>query len=180
MSQETWKPIPGYGGHYEASDRGRVRVMDRVIVRRQTNGQDVEHHYKGKVLAPTRSGRGHLQVKIGQGGKEYTVRVHRLVLFAFVGPCPEGMECCHYNGIHADNRLENLRWDTRAANSADRVRHGAAPTGERHGRAYLTAETVRSIRGESGLSARAIGKKYGIDSKHAYDILRRKIWRSVS
>jgi hypothetical protein len=42
----------------------------------------------------------------------------------FVGPAPEGMEGCHYNGDPTDNRLENLRWDTRKANVADAIRHG--------------------------------------------------------
>jgi hypothetical protein len=43
-----------------------------------------------------------------------------MVLFAFVGPCPEGMECCHENDVRDDNRIENLRWDTHANNLAQR------------------------------------------------------------
>lgn len=50
--------------------------------------------------------------------------VHRLVLEAFVGPCPPGMEACHWNGIPGDNRLHNLRWDTPSANNADILRLG--------------------------------------------------------
>ena len=29
---ETWKPVVGYEGRYEVSDRGRARSVDRVIV----------------------------------------------------------------------------------------------------------------------------------------------------
>ena len=36
-------------------------------------------------------------------------KVHRLVLEAFVGPNPPGLECCHNNGDPSDNRVENLR-----------------------------------------------------------------------
>lgn len=50
--------------------------------------------------------------------------VHHLVLFAFIGPRPEGKECCHNNGNGFDNRVENLRWDTHLNNMEDRLRHG--------------------------------------------------------
>lgn len=50
--------------------------------------------------------------------------VHQLVLEAFVGPRPEGMEACHWNDVCTDNRLENLRWDTTSANRHDQVRNG--------------------------------------------------------
>jgi hypothetical protein len=33
------------------------------------------------------------------------------------------METCHNNGNPADNRLENLRWDTHVANEADKRLH---------------------------------------------------------
>lgn len=49
--------------------------------------------------------------------------IHRLVLEAFVGPCPEGMEARHINGDHQDNRLENLCWGTKEENMKDRVLH---------------------------------------------------------
>jgi len=51
--------------------------------------------------------------------------VHRLVLEAFHGPCPEDMEGCHNNGDRRDCRLANLRWDTREANHRDKLRHAA-------------------------------------------------------
>lgn len=50
--------------------------------------------------------------------------VHRLVLEAFVGPCPEGMEGCHGDGDPTNNSLGNLRWDTATSNQLDKVRHG--------------------------------------------------------
>lgn len=50
--------------------------------------------------------------------------VHTAVLLAFVGERPEGLEACHNNGIPSDNRLENLRWDTRSSNRRDTILHG--------------------------------------------------------
>lgn len=42
--------------------------------------------------------------------------VHRLVLEAFVGECPEGMECDHIDRNRSNNRLENLHWTTQEYN----------------------------------------------------------------
>ncbi len=50
--------------------------------------------------------------------------VHVLVLTAFRGHCPAGMEGCHNDGDPKNNRLSNLRWDTHSANQKDGFRHG--------------------------------------------------------
>lgn len=62
---------------------------------------------------------GYPSVVLHKDGQRYDFFVHRLVLETFVGPCPVGMESCHNNGDKNDNRVENLRWDTSAANKAD-------------------------------------------------------------
>lgn len=80
------------------------------------------------------------------GSKPKAYMIHRLVLEAFVGPCPRGHEACHNNGNPADNRLENLRWGTREDNLRDIVRHGTRRKGDSHGRAKLTAKDVYAIR----------------------------------
>lgn len=58
--------------------------------------------------------------------------VHRLVLEAFVGPCPDGMVACHWDDNPENNHLNNLRWDTESSNQRDKVRNG------RHHAALLT------------------------------------------
>lgn len=69
--------------------------------------------------------KGYVRFQFSGGPRDgQTTGVHRLVLEAFVGPCPEGMEALHGNAIRNDNRLCNLRWDTKSENSQDRVRHG--------------------------------------------------------
>lgn len=47
-------------------------------------------------------------------------RVHTLVLESFVSDRPKGMEVCHYDGDRTNNRLMNLRWDSRHGNWVDR------------------------------------------------------------
>ncbi len=62
---------------------------------------------------------------LSQKGKVEMKLVHRLVLETFVGPCPDKQECCHNNGNSLDNRISNLRWDTRKANVKDACVHGS-------------------------------------------------------
>ena len=66
---------------------------------------------------------GYRRVCLDLNGKVCTRTVHVLVLLAFIGPCPEGMEGCHYPDTNkANNRLSNLRWDTHAENMKDKYR----------------------------------------------------------
>lgn len=121
---ETWKPIPGYEGLYEVSDHGRVRSLDRRYIR----ADGIATRRRGRILKPVMNGSSKHQVYLcAPGEKQKPQLVHRLVLTAFVGPCPEGMEACHSNDVPTDNRLANLRWDTRSANMNDRVRNGRDP-----------------------------------------------------
>jgi hypothetical protein len=131
---EIWKPIPGYGDFYEASNLGNIRVKDREVEKFcGLTKTKVKQFYKGRLLKPSNSDKyGHKSVHIGYDKKRITVFVHKLILLAFVGPCPDGMECCHNNGIASDNRLENLRWDTHKNNNADRKRHGNYKKGKEH------------------------------------------------
>lgn len=114
---EEWRPVPGFEGAYEVSDRGRVRSLDRIV----TDKSGIKQRRQGRILALTADRGGYLSVRLGRAK---TVKVHRLVLGAFVGPAPEGQECCHNDGNPANNHLGNLRWGSRSENALDRVRHG--------------------------------------------------------
>jgi hypothetical protein len=113
---EQWLPIPGHEGEYEVSDLGRVRSLYRRV-RAVRNGVEATRGVPPRVLKPGRQGKcGHVSVSIGKGN---TRLVHQLVMEAFVGPCPEGLEVRHLNGRGADNRLENLLYGTRSENNID-------------------------------------------------------------
>ncbi|UVK63865.1 HNH endonuclease [Gordonia phage LilyPad] len=116
---EQWKPVVGFEGVYEVSDLGRVRSLPRKMTR--ANGATL--HYSGLLLNPTPNSWGYMKVGLRKDGKKYTRPVHRLVLEAFVGPCPEGMEACHGPYGMLDNRVINLRWDTHSENMKDIKKH---------------------------------------------------------
>lgn len=111
-------PVVGYEGIYEVSDLGGVRALPR------TDAQGCKRRLR--VFSPSpMDAWGHLGVKLRREGVVRSFYVHRLVLEAFVGPCPSGMEGCHWNDVADDNRLPNLRWATKSANRFDCVRNGA-------------------------------------------------------
>jgi len=115
-------------------------------------------------------------------GRKKKACVHRLVLLAFIGPCPDGMEACHNNGNPADCRLENLRWDTSAANEADKAKHGTANIGEQNGRSKLTDQKARQIiythRTEL-FSQKEIAEQFGISRATVGMIVNRRHWKHI-
>jgi hypothetical protein len=119
---ERWRPVVGFEGQYEVSDQGRVRSLARVIVQKASGYRPAcLKPIKERILRPGPQKGGHLTVALGRGNSKL---VHVLVLEAFVGPRPEGREGCHGPGGTQDNRLSNLRWDTRSANVLDAVSWG--------------------------------------------------------
>lgn len=127
-TQEQWRPVVGYEDHYEVSDQGRVRSLDRIVQRRGC----APFTKQGKLLTPSPSKTGHMRVALTKDGNLKFQYVHRLVLAAFTGPCPDGMEACHWNDNPADNRLANLRWATRSGNMYDRTRNGIDNNGTKN------------------------------------------------
>ena len=116
---EEWRTIPGFEGCYEASNLGRIKSLPRTTTR-------------GGILRPSLAHYGYQSYRLSVRGHKATYRGHVLVMLAFAGPCPEGMEVCHINGDPGDNRLGNLRYDTHKENMRDIKRHG------RHNNAHKT------------------------------------------
>ena len=118
MTEEIWTKIPDKD--YEASNLGRIRSVDRW--RRATKHGGLRFH-KGQILKASIDTGGYPTVTLGKRGQH---RVHRLVMLAFVGPCPPGKEVCHQDGVFANVWLDNLYYGTRKQNIEDAVRHGTA------------------------------------------------------
>jgi hypothetical protein len=109
--------------------------------------------------------------------------VHVLVLEAFVGPRPEGMEGCHGDGNPANNNVQNLRWDTPQNNWKDRKRHGRGCEGERNpGGGKLTESKIKQIRAmrESGCTLKFIAEHYGVSVPMVSKIVRNEAWSHVN
>lgn len=107
--------------------------------------------------------------------------VHRLVLEAFVGPCPEGMECCHEDGNPGNNKRSNLRWDTHYNNMEDRRKHGTLSEGARIGTSKLTSIQAKAARVRLilGHDKKVIAASLGVGPGCIDDIGSRKTWNCV-
>lgn len=121
---ERWAPVPGYKGGYEVSDHGNVRALERRVWHSANRwGKGFWRVIPPRAVKPVLT-RRYYRVTLIQQGSRKQFAVHRLVLAAFVGPCPPGMEGCHTDDDSANNHLSNLRWDTKSANVRDQIRNG--------------------------------------------------------
>lgn len=167
---EEWRPVVGYEGYYSASSLGRIR--------RDAGGSN--NAIIGRVLRPTKNQAGYPLVSITRHGVKRSFTVHRLVITAFLGMPPIGMECCHRDGNKNNNAISNLRWGTRQDNMTDRDKHGATARGRRNPRTKLDEDSVREIReliAEGRLSLSEIGRRYGVGCTAIRGIRNGEIWR---
>jgi len=129
-------------------------------------------------LRPTIGNVGYLVVNIKgpQGQRPYLV--HRLVLLAFMGPCPKGMEARHLNGVRSDCCLSNLKWGTKSQNMFDKVVHGTSNRGERCATAKLARSQVEQIKelNSIGIGYRKLSKQFDVSVRTVYDIMKGKTW----
>lgn len=174
---ERWLPIIGFEGMYEVSSVGRIRGLSRL----SRNGKRVPP----KILTNARkvtSGKnrafGYMRIKLSKDGRLHDLAVHLLVLEAFVGPRPDGMDGCHGDGDTSNNTLPNLRWDTPKGNMADKILHGTIAKGERNGFSKLTENDVHFIRG-SDLSQKMLSEKLGVSKGCIARVRAGQTWKHV-
>lgn len=139
----------------------------------------------GSPLHPFKNWKGYLRVCIHQDGKRRYCTVHSLVLEAFVGPRPAGMQACHFDGNKENNRLDNLRWATASENQRDNARLGTIARGERNGAAKITAEQARLIverrkAGGKEWGRAKIAEEFGISVDLASKIAHGKLWQHAT
>ena len=116
-------------------------------------------------------------------GKPTSVCNHTLVLTAFLGPRPEGMECCHGLGGRADASLANIRWDTKLANEADKEISGTRYRGSKCHAAKLDEDAVAEIRkrhAAGGVTLVELAAEFGVTDTVIGDAIRRVTWSHVA
>lgn len=170
--------IEGYPG-YRVGDDGSIWSCH------------VRGNNKGRVgdiwqrLKPFLSRSGHLRVNLVRADQRHVHQryVHQLVLEAFVGPCPPGMECRHFpDRDPTNNRLENIHWGTPKQNAADRDLHGTQLKGEACPSAILTRSDVLEALAmhRAGKGATAIARFFGVGQRTIQDICHGRTWTEVT
>lgn len=152
--QEVWKDIPGYEGEYQVSDLGRVKSLRRCV-RCGYKGRG-KRRVPEKILRPGRyCSSGHVSVVLRKG--THGLPVHKLVMLAFVGERPDGMDICHNDGNPSNNCLTNLRYDTRTNNILDVYKHSGKWR-------KLSPDDVKEIRTllSAGVQGKVIAAKFDV------------------
>lgn len=164
---EVWVDVPEYEGHYQVSNLGRVRSLDRIIT--DKNGKI--KNKRGEVLKPFNNGRNYLQVILNKSGTRKSVYVHRLVMKVFVGDSPQNYVVCHNDGNPYNNQISNLRYDTLLENTIDQFRHGTCGL-----KGLQTLDTILKIREDfdsKKLSRPELMKKYNMSKSSIREITNR-------
>jgi len=118
MEGEIWKPIIGYEGCYEVSNKGRVKSLDRYIQQFDNRGNLIDRFIRGRILSTNRNnGSGYLTVQLRNGvlkentGNDY---IHILVAKHFVKNLENKPTVNHKDGNKKNNSAENLEWATQS------------------------------------------------------------------
>lgn len=120
-SEEVWKPVVGYEGLYEVSNKGRIKSLKRSTVTKEGWVQNVH----GGICKQKDTRDGYKEVTLFKNGKPKSIRTHRLVAFAFLGkPTDDRTEVNHKDGNKKNNSVSNLEWVTSSENQLHAYRMG--------------------------------------------------------
>lgn len=182
MNEEIWKDVPGYEGSYQASTEGRIRSLDREIIRK--DGKLAK--YKGRVLSANTG------VCLSNASEEKSVRTaaSRVIAMTFLNIPQDDYDVIHIDGDMNNRRLNNLeikllRNPRASLNIGKPVK--CIETGEIFNSATECANslgTTSSIIGYAALSGVAVRGKhytYNIDELDTYTIvdLPGEIWYPI-
>ena len=170
--------MTGFEGLYEVSNLGNVRSLDRTVPSRFGSMQ----RKRGRPMRPYTTRHGYPAVNLKDRGRARNVCVHRLVAESFIGPCPDGYEVAHNDGTRTNPRADNLRYDTRKGNHADKLTHGTWQGGENNPAAKLHALQVKAAcaLSDAGWSNAGIGELFGVSLSEIRLIVTGQKWSHVT
>jgi hypothetical protein len=153
----AWTDVPTHPG-YQVTNRGEIKGPS------------------GRVLCPMKTRDGYLFVLTPLPRRPRKLFVHRAVLLAFCGPCPEGYEARHLSGDKSNNATENLAWGTRIEQRKDDRKNGVS----RVGRFKLSPDdviTIRALKGQK--TSRNVGKMFSVSHTSILEIWGGARWATV-
>lgn len=179
-TEVEYRDIPRFPGYRVGSDGS---VWSRLCRRGNGNLRGftifLGSSWKRLKTRVSESTQGYESLTLWNDGVSKQCTVHRLVMLAFHGPCPNGMEVAHENGIRSDSRLCNLSYKTHSGNEHDKARHGTSSKGGQNPNSILTEEQVLSILAEyvpRKNGCKVLGEKYGVHPTAIGHIVNGKNW----
>lgn len=117
---EIWRPVAGYENEYEVSNLGRVKSLERYVVRKDGSVR----HLQERIIKQNLTKKGYLTVRLHKNGKSEEGKVHRLVAVAFLENPENKPQIDHIDGNKKRNIVSNLRWVTNYENSHNKTTYG--------------------------------------------------------
>jgi hypothetical protein len=110
---EIWHPCAGFETHYEVSNLGNVRSIERMVNNRLNTGLRKSPQ---KLLKAGKSKSGYYIVSFCVDGVKSNQTVHRLVARAFIANELNKPQVNHKDGNKLNNHVDNLEWVTVSEN----------------------------------------------------------------
>jgi len=173
---EIWKDIEGYEGSYQVSNYGRVKSLNRLVIRKD----GVLLTYRGRILRSRKSSSGYYNGLLCKKGNQTNYQISRLVAKAFISNSENKSEVNHKDGIKTNNFATNLEWCTRSENQ-----HHAYLIGlrnykrENHPELKLNEFQVRVIRKCNNLTQKELGRIFNVSQVQISTIKLNKGWKHM-
>lgn len=169
-TNESMKQIPGFPG-YAITEDGRIW----------------SGCHKGAYLTISLGRDGDQRVHLYRNKKRYTRAVHKLVLEAYIGPCPKDMVGQHKDGNLTNNKRSNLKWGTRGEIQDARVERGVhvalGKYDEDHFASKLSNQERRMIHSRyraRGCTQRGLAAQFGVTQPTICRIVHESRWLAAS
>lgn len=174
-SNEIWIPIKNYENSYEISNKGKIRSLDRVIIRSDARTS----RRKGGVLKPCKVKCGYFMIQLGRRNYYY---LYRLIAMHFVSKKEDQNFVNHLDGNKLNNDLNNLEWCTQAENNRHANATGLSAKGESIAGAILNPAIVIKIRNlyDTGKhSQSALGRMFNCAQPTILNVVNKRTWKHV-
>lgn len=174
---ELWVDVVGYEGLYMISNLGQIKRLQRTVCRKDGRQAEIAE----KVLSPGSGKSRYQSIRLTNGDVVSTAYIHHIVLTAFLGIRPHGMQACHCDGDRQNNSISNLRWDTVSANHADKRLHGTSNTGEKNQNSKLSDQLVANLRRrrKEGASITTLANEFSVSRMTASRAASHKSWSHI-
>lgn len=174
LPDEDWRDIQGYEGSYQVSNMGRIRSLDRTVIKSNGLRQD----FCGKIMKQEVGRNGYLFIKFRKNGVKSCFTPHRLVAVHFIENPKSKPEVNHKDGNKWNNTAENLEWNTRGENMQHSYNIGLSHSGEKHWKSKLRKKDIPKIREMylSGIGQSEISRVFSVSRRTIANVINGKIW----
>lgn len=151
--RERWKPVVEFE-NYKVSNYGRIKNSH-------------------KILKTFSYGDSYVKINLTNKDSYKKLRVHCLVARVFLGPCPQGKEVNHKDGIKKRNYVWNLEYITHLKNIEHAVCNGFMNT-------KLTKKDILLIRRFVNFESQwRVAQRFNVSNQNISLIVNKKIWKHL-